>query len=439
MTNVTIASAGGLPTRGGKLTVRSGAARGTTVDIGIEPVLTGRNASCRLVLADNKVSSLHGEFVATERGVRVRDLGSRNGTWVGGVRIVEAFLAEKTSLWVGETELLFEPSRPTHLPLPTSDTHGPLYGASARMRAVFDRIGKVGGTDLTVLIQGETGTGKELVAAAIHQASRRNRAPFVVIDCGAIVQSLAESALFGHERGAFTGAVSARTSPFVEAEGGTIFLDELGELPLDVQPKLLRALAERRIKPVGSTRYVSIDVRVLAATRRDLAVSVNEGAFRSDLYFRVAQVTITLPPLRERNEDIPGLVRHMLGDMGSAQAFRRVPHESLERLMRYDWPGNVRELRNAVAVALALAEDGGPVDVAAQVGGPSRAASSSGGPGGPSYHDARRDALERFEHEYFERLSREASGNISEMARRSGLERVHVRRHLRKLGLASPR
>ncbi|MBI5537781.1 MAG: sigma 54-dependent Fis family transcriptional regulator [Deltaproteobacteria bacterium] len=437
MSSVTIATSGGLPTRGGKLVVRSGPAKGTTVDIGIEPVLTGRNASCHLVLQDPKVSSIHGEFVATERGVRVRDLGSRNGTWVGEVRIIEAYLAEKTSIWVGETEILFEPSRPTHLHLPTHETFGPLYGGSARMRAVFDRIDKVAATDLTVLIQGETGTGKELVAQAIHNASRRAKTPFVVIDCGAIVQSLAESALFGHERGAFTGAVAARVSPFVEAEGGTVFLDELGELPMDVQPKLLRALAERRVKAVGGTRYNPIEVRVVCATRRDLALSVNEGGFRSDLYFRVAQVTISLPPLRERTEDIPGLVRHMLSDMGAAQAYRRVPHESLERLMRYDWPGNVRELRNAVAVALALAEDGGPVDVAAHVGGATRSGGPMGVGGALGYHEARRESMERFEHEYFDRLSRECTGNISEMARRSGLERVHVRRHLRKHALVT--
>jgi DNA-binding NtrC family response regulator len=387
------------------------------------------------VLQDPKISSIHGEFVATERGVRVRDLGSRNGTWVGEVRIIEAYLAEKTSIWVGETEILFEPSRPTHLHLPTHETFGPLYGASARMRSVFDRIDKVATTDLTVLIQGETGTGKELVAQAIHNASRRAKSPFVVIDCGAIVQSLAESALFGHERGAFTGAIASRVSPFVEAEGGTVFLDELGELPVDVQPKLLRALAERRVKAVGGTKYNPIEVRVVCATRRDLALLVNEGGFRSDLYFRVAQVTLSIPSLRERTEDIPGLVRHMLADMGAAQAYRRVPHESLERLMRYDWPGNVRELRNAVAVALALAEDGGPVDVASQVGGATR----SGGPMGVGaalgYHESRRESMERFEHEYFDRLSRECNGNISEMARRSGLERVHVRRHLRKHAL----
>ena len=435
--NPTLAISGGLPTRGGRIAARSGSSRGPWVDVGIVPVLTGRNNSCHLVLEDAKVSSIHAEFVATERGVRVRDLGSRNGTWLGGVRIVDAYLTERTPLWLGETEVVFEPSKPTTVPLPVRDSYGPLYGASPLMRAVFDRLAKIAPTELTALIQGETGTGKELVAQAIHQASRRSGSPFVVIDCGAIAQSLAESALFGHERGAYTGAVAARSSPFVEAQGGTVFLDELGELPIAVQPKLLRALAERRVKAVGGTRYQSIDVRVIAATRRDLAHAVNEGTFRSDLYFRVAQVCINLPALRERIEDIPGMVRHMLADMGTAQAFRRVPRETLERLMRYDWPGNVRELRNAVAVALALAEEGGPIDVSAQLGTAldrgGGLTQSSGEPVG--YHDARRVSLDRFEREYFERLWREAGNNVSEVARRSGLERAHARRYLRKHGL----
>ncbi len=177
----------------------------------------------------------------------------------------------------------------------------------------------------------------------------------MVVDCGSIPPTLAEATLFGHERGAFTGAVDKRLSPFVEADGGTIFLDELGELPLDVQPKLLRALAERRIKAVGGSNYREVDVRVLAATRRDLVRAVNSGGFRSDLYFRIAQVKIELPSLRHRMEDIPILVRRMLKDLGDEAAYERITNATLERLMRHDWPGNVRELRNAVAVAFALA------------------------------------------------------------------------------------
>ena len=226
------------------------------------------------------------------------------------------------------------------------------------MRGVFERLKKAAPTDLTVLVTGETGTGKELVAQAIHEASSRAHKPFVVVDCGAIPATLAESALFGHERGSFTGAVDKRISPFVEADGGTIFLDELGELPLDVQPKLLRALAEQRIKSVGSNSYRPVNVRVIAATRRDLVREVNAGTFRSDLYFRVAQLKVELPSLRQRLEDIPVLVRRMIEDLGDKDSYGRITNDSLERLMRHDWPGNVRELRNVVAVALAFTKEG---------------------------------------------------------------------------------
>jgi DNA-binding NtrC family response regulator len=302
------------------------------------------------------------------------------------------------------------------------------------MRALFDRLARVAATELTVLILGETGTGKEAAAQAIHDASPRSASPFIVIDCGSIVQTLAESSLFGHERGAFTGAERARLSPFVEAEGGTIFLDELGELPLETQPKLLRALAERRIKPVGSSHYLPINVRVLAATRRDLTRAVNDGSFRSDLYFRVAQLTVNLPSLRERREDIPGLVRHILSDLGAADAWRRVPHATFERMIRYDWPGNVRELRNAVAVALALSEGTTPVDVATHIGASTRSVHrAAGAPIG--FRAARRQTIEGFEREYFEQLAQQCEGNVSEMARRSGLERSHVRRYLANFGL----
>jgi DNA-binding NtrC family response regulator len=296
-----------------------------------------------------------------------------------------------------------------------------------------------------VLITGETGTGKELVAHAIHLASARAKKPFVVVDCGSIPPTLAEATLFGHERGAFTGAVDKRLSPFQEADGGTIFLDELGELPIDVQPKLLRALAERRIKSVGSNSYREVDVRVLAATRRDLVRAVNSGGFRSDLYFRVAQVKIELPALRQRLEDIPVLVRRMLKDLGDEAAYERVTNTTLERLMRHDWPGNVRELRNAVAVAHALAGEGEEIDVAAHLGamteaplaGPIGNGGSFAGFKGRQFQDAKRDVLTRFERDYFAALSEESKGNVSEMARRAGMERAHVRAYLRRHGISA--
>ena len=416
------------------------------VEVGTEPVIVGRNAACRLVLDDGKVSAVHAELVATEQGVRVRDLGSRNGTFVGGVRVGEVYLAIAGKLRIGETELLFEPAAPERIALSSVSAFGPMVAQSPSMRGIFERLTKVASTDLTLLITGETGTGKELVAQAMHHASPRARRPFVVVDCGSIPPTLAEATLFGHERGAFTGAVDKRLSPFQEADGGTIFLDELGELPLDVQPKLLRALAERRVKPVGGSAYREVDVRVLAATRRDLVRAVNANSFRSDLYFRIAQIKIELPALRQRLEDIPILVRRILKDLGDEAAYERIATTTLERLMRHDWPGNVRELRNAVAVAHALAGEGEELDIAAHLGALTEAPLAGpifGGGGGAAgtfkgqkFQDAKRDVLARFERDYFAALSDDSKGNVSEMARRAGMERAHVRAYLRRHGIS---
>ncbi len=441
MLEATVGTKGRVEVRGGRIKT----AKSEWVEVGPDPIVVGRNAACQLVLEDAKVSAVHAELVATDKGVRIRDLGSRNGTFVGGVRVGEVFLASNTKLRLGETELEFEAARPERIAVPAMPAFGPLVAQSAGMRAIFERLSKIAPTDLTVLIGGETGTGKELVAQALHQASNRAKKPFVVVDCGAIAPSLAEATLFGHERGAFTGAVDRRLSPFVEADGGTIFLDELGELPVEVQPKLLRALAERRIKSVGGSSYREVDVRVLAATRRDLVRAVNAGEFRSDLYFRVAQVKIELPALRQRVEDIPVLVRRMLKDFGDEQAYEKVSTMTLERLMRHDWPGNVRELRNAVAVAFALATEGEEIDVAAHLGalaetpaaGPANLSSGFASLKGKQFQEAKREVLTRFERDYFAALSEEAKGNVSEMARRAGMERAHVRAYLRRHGIVA--
>ena len=433
----TIVAKGRLEVRGGTLTVKKGAGNKAHLEIGPEITVIGRNEACDLVLDDKRVSAVHVELVATERGVRVRDLGSRNGTFLGDTRIGEVYLLKPTLFTVGESLLEFSPTTPETVDIPDVAAFGPLVGSSAGMRAVFERCRKAAPTELTVLILGETGCGKELVAQAIHQASNRANKPFVVVDCGAIPPSLAESALFGHERGSFTGAVDKRVSPFVEADGGTIFLDELGELPVDVQPKLLRALAEQRIKSVGSNNYRPVNVRVIAATRRDLVREVNAGTFRSDLYFRVAQLRVELPPLRERLEDIPALVRKMMADIGDTDAYGRITNDSLERLMRHDWPGNVRELRNVVSVALAFGKEG-PLDLAQHLA-PLVASSDSTPTRGRTFQDAKRDVLARFEREYFTALYAECSGNVSEIGRRAAMERAHVRGYLRRHGIGDPK
>jgi DNA-binding NtrC family response regulator len=428
-----------LELRGGRVVVDGEPPR--VVTVGSDPVVVGRDPSCQLVVNDSGVSAMHAELVATPRGVRLRDLGSKNGTWVGDLRVMEAYLGDATSFWIARTELQFEPGKPEKVGLPDLDRFGPLWGKSAPMLDLFRRLQKAAATDLTVLVQGETGVGKELVAQAVHQASARKGGPFVVVDCGAIAPTLAEATLFGHEKGAFTGAMTARESPFVEASGGTLFIDELGELPIDVQPKLLRALAERRVKRVGSNTYQPFDARIVAATRRDLEGAVNAGTFRSDLYFRLAQVRAFAPPLRQRLDDLPGLIRHMLDQMGHKSAWRRVSRSTLDRLLRYDWPGNVRELRNAVAVALALADDKEPLDIAAALG------LKAGKPRGTiveatanrGYHDAKREALQQFERAYFAQLAEATGGNVAEISRRTGLQRTHVRRYLRLHGLREPK
>ncbi len=360
MAGSTVATTKLIELRGGTLRVVGGSEKRAT--IGGDPIFVGRDPSCNIQLDDKRVSAMHGELVATANGVRIRDLGSKNGIWAGDVRVHEGYLAEPTTLLFGPVELAFEPARPERLRLPQREQIGALYGRTPSMREIFARIERSAESDLTVLVEGETGTGKELVAQAIHDLSPRKDKPFVVVDCGSIPHGLAESTLFGHVRGSFTGATDNRTSPFVLAEGGTVFLDELGELPMDTQPKLLRALAERRVQAVGSSGYAPFDARIVAATRRDLQRAVNEDSFRSDLYFRIAQVRITMPALRDRVEDIPGLVQFILERDGHKSAFKRIPRDSMAQLLRHDWPGNVRELANVVAVAVALVDEGAPLE-----------------------------------------------------------------------------
>ena len=415
---------------GGTLTLLASSAASAPFEIPVEPTVVGRAGECGLVLEDPKVSSAHLEIRATPSGVHLRDLGSRNGTFVDDNRCLDGFLLRASRIRCGDTVLQFTPAvTAMEVETGSAEAFGPLVGASPLMKRLYHRIRKVAPTELTALITGETGTGKELVASAIHLASERARRPFVVIDCGAIPASLAESALFGHERGAFTGAVDRRTSPFVEAEGGTVFLDEVGELPLELQPKLLRVVQERRVKPVGANAYRDVNVRLVAATRRDLSREINDGGFRSDLYFRLAQVRLELPPLRERSDDIPLLIEAFAREMSAPDAAQRISPESLVRLMNHDWPGNVRELKNVIAAALAFASDGGPIDLDEHLSIESRRVGSSRAT--TTFQIARTE----FERTYWQDLHTRCEGNISEMARVSGMARPSVREYLARLGV----
>ncbi len=425
--------------------VRGGTARvgeGAPVTVDVDPVVIGRSDGAQIRIDDPEVSAMHCELRAVDHGILVRDLGSTNGTFAMGLRVQEVVVSAVTELTVGRARVVLEPQAKQKVDVGYSDSFGPLLGRSPKMRRVFSVLERIAPTPLSVLITGETGTGKEMVAKATHEASPRKGKPFVVVDCGAIPATLAESILFGHERGSFTGANERRSGVLAEADGGTLFLDELGELPLDLQPKLLRALAERQVKRVGGSSFEPIDVRVLAATRRDLAADMNAGRFRSDLFFRIAQVRVELPPLRERGADLSLLIEDVCTRVGKPEQAAAVVAWIEQRMGSHDWPGNVRELVNVVSVAATLADIPGAIDdVLALTREPGEAAHGSPAPTSPSsgkvplYSEAKRAALTVFDREYFTNLVAQGAGNISEMARQSGMERHHVRAYLRKLGI----
>ncbi len=434
--------------RKARIVVVEGPDRGKDLVIDRERITIGRSVICDMALADKAVSGTHFEVVAEEQGFVLRDLDSTNGTYCSDMRIREVWIKPGSMIRVGQSHLRFEPVQGTvDIDLSNEDRFHELIGKSVRMREIFATLAKVGPTELTVLIRGETGTGKELVARAIHAASRRHASPLVVQDCSSIPKDLIESTLFGHERGAFTGATDRHRGSFEQAEGGTIFLDELGELDLALQPKLLRVLENREIKRVGGDRTMPVNVRVVAATNRDLRQMVNEGTFREDLYYRLSVVTIELPPLRQRPEDVPLLTEQFLQDVaarrwpGEHRAFTVSP-EAMVRLCAYPWPGNIRELKNTVERAGSLA-DGMELGVRdlmpssqktpPQVlpGGNAEAFVTEGLP----FKEAKQRVLDAFEANYLKVLLDQHGGNITRSANAAGLTRYHLRELAKRYGI----
>ena len=390
-----------------------------------------------LVINDATVSRYHLEIVVEGEGYLLRDLASANGTWVDGMRVREVFLPATAELTLGQAKLAFSVCHEvTSLPASSTPEFGRLVGRSLPMRELFAQLRRVAPTDATVLIEGESGTGKELVALAIHEASRRSSGPFVVFDCAAVPPALAESELFGHQRGAFTGANSDRVGRFEEADGGTLFIDELGELPLELQPKLLRVLETRQVRRIGGQRLQAVDVRIVTATNRDLAVEVNQGSFRADLYYRLAVVPLRLAALRQRREDIRPLAEHFiqqaLADPKHATAtIRGISADNWTRLQSLPWRGNARELRNFIERTLILSDGPKTTDLPA-----SPLETQPGTEDAVEllrpFAEAKSRCVEAFERSYlFGQLQRHHN-NISAAARASGLDRMNFKRLLRK-------
>jgi transcriptional regulator with AAA-type ATPase domain len=412
------------PSRGKRITLNEGIAR------------AGAAPGNQLRLQDPTVSRVHCEIRVRPDGVVVRDCGSKNGTFVEGVRLKEGEVRPGAVVRLGASAFRIEEvGGGVFLPVSDRTSFGECVGASFEMRRLYAVLERVAPTTSTVLVEGETGTGKDVVARSIHAASQRADGPFVPIDCGAIPETLIESELFGHVRGAFSGAQSDRRGVFEEAQGGTLFLDEIGELPLQVQPKLLRAIESRTVRRVGSNTERPIDVRIIAATNRSLVRCVNEGTFREDLYYRLAVVDVTLPPLRARRDDVATLACYFherLGGVGTPSP------QFLTMLAARGWPGNVRELRNHIERSISLGLEVG------------------GAPGLPSglrpetipapfleqlvplhlpLKDARLAWTESFENIYVRSMLRKTGGRLNRAAELAGVNRRFMQRLMSRLGI----
>jgi transcriptional regulator with GAF, ATPase, and Fis domain len=432
------------------IAVVDGPSRGARAQVGSEIARIGTADGNDLVLADRTVSRLHCEVSVRGNTIVIRDCGSTNGTLIDGVRVREAEIPPGTLVRIGGSALRVElGEEPAFVEVSGRSAFGELVGSSVEMRRVYAILERLALTDATVLVQGETGTGKDVLARSLHAASRRADRPFVAVDCGAIPEHLVESELFGHVKGAFTGATSDRRGVFEEADGGTLFLDEIGEMPLALQPKLLRAIESRAIRRVGGTGARTVDVRIIAATNRSLASSINDGSFREDLYYRLAVVEVRLPPLRARRDDIPVLAAHFfrtfggfggVGGVGGVGGDGALPAEFVAGLVGRGWPGNVRELRNYIERSVSLGT------IAPRPAAPVAASPAAAGPVPADsierfvalhlpLKEARRAWTESFELVYVRAMLKLVGGNVTRAAERAGVSRRFLQRMVARLGI----
>ncbi len=417
----------------------------------------GSHASNDVVIEDKTISRFHCRIAREGNAWRLTDTGSRNGTRVDGVKVLAAELEQESLLVLGESAIRVKPVSRGHVSrIAAPAQFGGIVGQSAAMQRMFAVLDRVAASEIDVLIHGESGTGKELVATELVQRSARSEGPVVVVDCGSISPNLVESELFGHVRGAFTGADREREGAFEAADGGTLFLDEIGELPLELQPKLLRALEAREVRRVGQTKMKRIDVRVIAATNRDLEREVNRGRFREDLYYRLAKVSVRVPSLRDRLEDIPLLVKTFLSSLGGREASKLFSASVIEEMQLHDWPGNVRELKNYVERSVVLDDVPPPSRRSGTVRAYGRPA--PGEPGGDirnadgrtelrsdppradgassdlPFRVAKESAIAAFEKSYLGPLIERCNGNVSQAAREAKMDRMYLHQLAQKHG-----
>jgi len=419
------------------VSVIDGPDAGKQCPIGSDNICVGSDELADLVLLDGTVSRKHLLVRKTGEGAWIQDQESTNGTFFEGSRVKEMVLGPGATIRVGQTLLKIVPREQNLCPEPSADDsfYG-VVGACRKMREIFAILEEVAQTDLTVLIEGETGTGKEALAEAIHQHSQRSDKPFVIVDCTTIPRDLAESELFGHRKGSFTGAMADRTGLFEQGAGGTLFIDEVGDLTPQLQPKLLRALERHEIRPVGAEQTTRVDARVIAATNTNLKEKISDGSFREDLFYRLAVVSIRLPPLRERGDDLGRLAEHFLKEASGGKIDLRISASALARFTRYEWPGNVRELRNVVerAVALHRAEKPDVETVLAEMAR-GLGESSIRDSGQVPFKQAKSQVVDAFEREYLADLMKRTDGNVSQASREARMDRHHLADLLKKHGI----
>lgn len=423
-----------LKVRHARLKVLKGPDKGLEKAIPLHGLIVGKGASSNFVLTDPAVSLKHFRLVPVERGFLIEDLGSSNGTWLKNARLGSAYIAHKEEIKVGYSILRLEVLRDhEEHPLSVHSSFGNMLGHSVAMRQVFSLLERAANSDATLLLEGESGTGKDLAAESVHAFSARGKKPFVIVDCGSIKANLLETHLFGHVKGAFTGATSDHVGAFETAHGGTVFLDEIGELDPALQPKLLRVLEKRQVQRIGETAYRSIDVRLIAATNRHLDSEIKTGCFREDLFYRLSVLRVHIPSLRDRHDDIPLLASAIIRQLDpETDPSEILSDEVLALLANHDWPGNVRELRNVIERLLLFPEWSERV---IQTNLSENNSPDVDDPFDLPFPDAKNLVLERFEKRYIASLLQANQGIVSRAARRANMTRQTLHRLMNKYGV----